>query len=346
MTIGSLQILVHVCAPRCETLSVGSWNSALTNSPPTLDEPRTMSRLWGAQWVSSVAQPCPTLFDPMDCSRPGLPVHHQLPEFAQTHVYRVSDTIQPSHPLSSPSSAFDLFQHQGLFQWVSEGPSMCINYDIMVTWRKKIFPIFWRYMPGFTEIKNLPTMQETQVWSLGWEKIPWRRKWQPASVFLPGRVHGQRSLVGYSPWGHKESDTTEHTCWHIYRCNDILRSGWETRGQDLLQWVSHLYQVATHHPTWWGAGRPIWLLITATPEDQQGGKHTLFSAICFGPYFGSHSWPPLSSLLDFEDTDTIQTTKLFLAAFISNEGQPPGWWLRMQDVRGWDQPHRHVLKQL
>ena len=137
MTIGSLQILVHVCAPRCETLSGGSWNSALTNSPPTLDEPRTMSRLWGTQWVSSVAQPCPILFDPMDCSRPGLPVHHQLPEFAQTHVYWVSDAIQPSHPLSSPSYAFDLFQHQGLFQWVSEGPSMCINYDIIVTWRKK-----------------------------------------------------------------------------------------------------------------------------------------------------------------------------------------------------------------
>ena len=57
----------------------------------------------GRNQFSSAAQSCPTLCDPMDCSRPGLPVHHQLPEFAQTHVHRVSDAIQPSHPLSSPS---------------------------------------------------------------------------------------------------------------------------------------------------------------------------------------------------------------------------------------------------
>ena len=56
----------------------------------------------------------------MDCSTPGLPVYHQLPEFSQTHVHWVSDAIQPSHPLSSPSPpTFYLSQHQGLFQWVS-----------------------------------------------------------------------------------------------------------------------------------------------------------------------------------------------------------------------------------
>ena len=65
---------------------------------------------------SSVAQSCLTLCNPMDCSTPGFPVHHQLPELAQTHVHQVSDTIKPSHPLSSPSPpAFNLFQHQGLF---------------------------------------------------------------------------------------------------------------------------------------------------------------------------------------------------------------------------------------
>ena len=70
--------------------------------------------------MSSVAQSCLTLWDPMDCSTPGLPVHHPLPEFTQTHVHRVSDAIQPSDPLSSPSlPAFSLSQHQGLFQWVS-----------------------------------------------------------------------------------------------------------------------------------------------------------------------------------------------------------------------------------
>ena len=66
---------------------------------------------------SSVAQSCLTLCDPMNCSMPGLPVHHQLPEFTQTHVYRVSDAIQPTHPLLSPSpSAPNPFQHQGLSQ--------------------------------------------------------------------------------------------------------------------------------------------------------------------------------------------------------------------------------------
>ena len=66
---------------------------------------------------SSVAQSGPTLCDPTNRSMPGLPVHHQLLELTQTHAHRVSDAIQPSHPLSSPSSpAFNLSQNQGLFQ--------------------------------------------------------------------------------------------------------------------------------------------------------------------------------------------------------------------------------------
>ena len=69
---------------------------------------------------SSVTQSCPALWDPMNCSIPGLPVHHQLPEFTQTHIHWVSDAIQPFHPLLSPSPpAFNLSQHQDLFQWVS-----------------------------------------------------------------------------------------------------------------------------------------------------------------------------------------------------------------------------------
>ena len=69
---------------------------------------------------SSVAQLCPTLWDPMNHSTPGLPVHHQLLEFTQTHVHWVGDAIQPSHPLSSPSPpAPNPSQHQGLFQWVN-----------------------------------------------------------------------------------------------------------------------------------------------------------------------------------------------------------------------------------
>ena len=80
---------------------------------------RTFSMSVSVQF-RSVTQSCLTLCDPMNTSTPGLPVHHQLPEFTQTHVHRVGDAIQPSHPLSSPSPpAPNLSQHQGLFQWVN-----------------------------------------------------------------------------------------------------------------------------------------------------------------------------------------------------------------------------------
>ena len=77
---------------------------------------------------SSVTQLCPTLCDPMDCSTPRLPVHHQCPEFNQTHVHWVGDAIQPSYPLSSlfPPN-FNLYQHQGLFKWVSSSHQVGIG---------------------------------------------------------------------------------------------------------------------------------------------------------------------------------------------------------------------------
>ena len=75
------------------------------------------SLLYSVQF-SSVAQSCPTLCDPMNCSTPGLSVHHQLPEPTQTHVHWISDAIQPSHLLSSRSPTFNFSQHQCLFQWV------------------------------------------------------------------------------------------------------------------------------------------------------------------------------------------------------------------------------------
>src|SRR5574337_1668896 len=79
-----------------------------------------MSSLISFIQFSSVAQSCLTHCDPINCSMPGLPVHHQLPEFTQTHVQRVSDAIQPSHPLSSPSPpAPNPSQHQSLFQRVN-----------------------------------------------------------------------------------------------------------------------------------------------------------------------------------------------------------------------------------
>ena len=78
-----------------------------------------VERGWHIIQFSSVAKPCPTHWDTMDCSMPGYPVHYQLLKLVQTLVHWVSDTIQPSHPLSSPSPpAFNLSQHQGLFQLV------------------------------------------------------------------------------------------------------------------------------------------------------------------------------------------------------------------------------------
>ena len=73
------------------------------------------SLIGSSEQFSSVAQSCPTLFDPMDCSMPGFPVHHQLQELTQIHVHWVSDAIQ----LSPSPSAFNLSQYQGLFKWVS-----------------------------------------------------------------------------------------------------------------------------------------------------------------------------------------------------------------------------------
>ena len=81
------------------------------------DQVILLSTLNGSTCCCSAAQSCLTLRDPMDSSTPGLPVHHQLPELAQTHVYQVSDAIKPSHPLLSPSPpVFNLSQHQGLFK--------------------------------------------------------------------------------------------------------------------------------------------------------------------------------------------------------------------------------------
>ena len=79
------------------------------------------SQTWLSDSVqfSSVAQSCPTLCDPMNCSTPGLLVHHKLPEFTQTHVHQIGDAIQPSHPLLLSSPTFNLSQHWGLFKWVN-----------------------------------------------------------------------------------------------------------------------------------------------------------------------------------------------------------------------------------
>ena len=96
----------------------GSWRSFLYSS--SVYSWHLFLIYFASVQFGSVAQSCPTLCDPMNCGTPGLPVHHQLLEFTQTHVHRVDDAIQPSHPLSSPSPpAPNTSQHQGLFQWVN-----------------------------------------------------------------------------------------------------------------------------------------------------------------------------------------------------------------------------------
>ena len=89
---------------------------------------------------SSVPQACPTLCDLMNHSTPGLPVHHQLPEFTQTHVHWVSDVIQPSHPLSSPTPlAPNSSQHRGLFRWVSSSNQVAKVLEFQQGWS----PLEW-----------------------------------------------------------------------------------------------------------------------------------------------------------------------------------------------------------
>ena len=106
-----------------------NWRAAfiIKSSKPVVDwldqqkkqKSRTICFINISVQFSSVTQLCPTLCDLMDCSMPRFPVHHKLPELAQTLVHRVSDAIQPSHPLLSHSPAFNLSQHPRSFQWVS-----------------------------------------------------------------------------------------------------------------------------------------------------------------------------------------------------------------------------------
>ena len=114
---------------------------------------------------SAAAQSCPTLCDPMNHSTPGFPVHHQLPESTQTHVHCVSDAIQPSHPLSSPSPpALNPSQHQGLFKWVSSLQSIGVLAWISVLpmntqdWS----PLGWT---GLSRVFSNTTLQKHQFFS-------------------------------------------------------------------------------------------------------------------------------------------------------------------------------------
>ena len=163
---------------------------------------------------------CPTLCNPIDCSLPGSSVHGILQKRKLEWV-AISSSRGSSQPRDqtrvSCASYFGVFRQpfsglpsprtgvrataRELIRWISQGT---VDY-----WKSEHYQLP-RWLSG-----EEPACQcrRCRKWQFNpWVgKIPWRRKWQLTSVFLPGESHGQRSLVGYSPWGRKESDTTEKT---------------------------------------------------------------------------------------------------------------------------------------
>ena len=132
---------------------------------------------------SSVAQSCPTLCDPMDCSTSGLPVHHQLLEFAQTHVLRVSDNIQPSHPLSSPFPAFSVCQHS--FDYTDHCQQMSLLFNMLPRLviaflpRSKCLLISWLQSKSAVILEPLPNPRKRlslfpHLFAMKrWGQMPW-----------------------------------------------------------------------------------------------------------------------------------------------------------------------------
>ena len=143
------------------------------------------------------------IYDPMDCSTSGFPIHHQLQKLAQIHVHWIDDDIQSSHPLLSPSSpAFSLSQHQGLFQWVSSSHWVVKVLEFQLQ-HQSFQWIFKTEIPlglivltslqskGLSRVFSNSTVQKHQFFGTG----------TPTPGLLPGKSHGRRSLVGCGPWG-------------------------------------------------------------------------------------------------------------------------------------------------
>jgi len=169
---------------------------------------------------TSVIKACPTLCNPMDCSTPGFPLHHQLLELAQTHLHWVSDAIQTCHPLFSPSPPnLNHFQHQGLFKWVSFFFFFFASggQNIRVSASASVFQWIFRIdflldglvgsscSPGDSQESSttpqFKSINSSAFTFLNSSTLTGRRQWHPTPVLLPGKSHGRRSLVGCSPWG-------------------------------------------------------------------------------------------------------------------------------------------------
>ena len=145
-----------------------AWNNCLRRALRI-----TLRLLWINCFCCWVTQSCPTLCDPMDCSTPGFPVLHHLPEFAQTHVHWVNGAIQPSHPLSSPfPPALNLSQHQGLFQWVGSSHQVAkvLEFHLPMT-LQGWFPL------GLTGLIAWQSKRLSRVYSWVYIKIIESRGW-------------------------------------------------------------------------------------------------------------------------------------------------------------------------
>ena len=150
------------------------------------------------------------LCDPMNRSTPGLPVHHQLPEFTQTHVHRVSDVIQPSHPLSSPSPPAPIPPSIRVF---SNESTLHIRWPKDWSFSFSISPsnehpglISFRmdwldFLTVQGTLKSLLQHHSSKASIFPCTAFFQRRQWHPTPVLLLGKSHGWRSLVGCSPWG-------------------------------------------------------------------------------------------------------------------------------------------------
>ena len=159
---------------------------------------------------SSVAQLCLTVHDLMDRGMPGLPVHHQLQEFTQTHLHWVSDAIQPSHPLSSPSPfAFSLSQHQGLFKWVSTSHEVAKVLDLQLHHQS----FQWTPRTDFLEnglVGSLCTPRDSQESSL-------TPQFKSINSFALSFLYSPTLTSIHDHWKNHSLDETD-LCWQSNVC--------------------------------------------------------------------------------------------------------------------------------
>ena len=166
---------------------------------------------------SSVIQSCLTLWEPINRSIPGFPVHHQFPESTHTHVHCVSDAIQPSHYLSSPyPPALNLSQHQSLFKWVSSLHQVAGSFTFSISPSNEYSGLISFRMDWLDLLALQGTLKSLLQHHSSKASTLWcSSQWHPTPVLLPGKSHGWRSLEGCSPWGHWGSDTTERLHFHV-----------------------------------------------------------------------------------------------------------------------------------